>query len=133
MKTRHNHSIVLICVFLLSLLFALSAIAEDTFRCGTKMVSRGDNKYQVLKKCGSPTYKEVRQETRIKRDLYQDLFPPPGYDSRSESEGYRQPLLVEEYVEIEEWTYDRGPNSLITTLIFENGTLVKVVTDGYGD
>ena len=114
------------------LLISGYAIAEDSFRCGSKMVSIGDSKYQVLAKCGNPSYKEVRREKKIKRDLYPDLFPPPGYQGRREQERYREPFLVEEYVNIEEWTYNRGANSLLATLTFENGKLVDVETDGYG-
>jgi hypothetical protein len=114
------------------LLISGSASAEQSFRCGTKVVSIGDSKYQVLAKCGEPSYTDLRREKKIKRDLYRDLFPPAGYQGRREQERYREPFLVEEYVNIEEWTYNRGSNYLITNLTFENGRLVDVETDGYG-
>jgi hypothetical protein len=121
-------------IIIFGILFLISAFAsaEQSFRCGTKLVSVGDPKYLVLAKCGEPTYVERRLEKRIKRDLYRDLFPPQGYQGRREQEKYREPFLVEEYVEIEEWTYNRGSTSLITYLIFENGRLVYVDSDGYG-
>lgn len=121
-----------IVAFGILFLISAPAAADNSFRCGSNLVSVGDSKYQVRAKCGAPSYKEVRREKKIKRDLYRDLFPPPGYQGRREQEKYREPLLVEEYVDIEEWTYNRGPNSLITTLTFENGKLVDVDTDGYG-
>ena len=117
---------------LMLLLISGSATAEDSFRCGSKLVSIGDSKYQVLAKCGKPGYTEIRREKKIQRDLYPDLFPPTGYAGRREQEMYREPFLVEEYVSIEEWTYNRGANSLLATLTFEDGKLVDVETDGYG-
>jgi hypothetical protein len=125
---------LIIQMLLLSLIFLMPEIsaADNTFRCGSKLVSTGDSKYQVLAKCGKPSYTEKRREKKIKRDLYQDLFPPLGYQGRREQEKYREPLFVEEYVNVEEWTYNRGPNSLLTILTFENGKLVDVETDGYG-
>ncbi|HMK60499.1 MAG TPA: DUF2845 domain-containing protein [Dissulfurispiraceae bacterium] len=124
---------VTVCLLVfMAMTFSVTAVfaSEDTFRCGLNVVAVGDSKYQVLAKCGKPSDKDVRREKRIKRDLYRDLFPPPG---QGERERYREPFLVEEYVNIEEWTYDRGPSSLITVLTFENGKLVAVETDGYGN
>ena len=123
---------VLAHAVLMLLLISVSATAEDSFRCGSKLVSIGDSKYQVLAKCGEPSYTEVRREKKIQRDLYPDLFPPAGYQGRREQEMYREPFLVEQYINIEEWTYNRGANSLLTTLTFENGKLVDVETAGYG-
>jgi len=39
-----------------------------------------------------------------------------------ESELYREPLFVEEFVEIEEWVYNFGSLQFIRFLTFENGT-----------
>jgi hypothetical protein len=36
-----------------------SASADDTFRCGSEVVSLGDSTMKVLIRCGPPSYKEV--------------------------------------------------------------------------
>lgn len=55
---------VLAHAVLMLLLMSVSATAEDSFRCGSKLVSIGDSKYQVLAKCGEPSYTEVRREKK---------------------------------------------------------------------
>jgi hypothetical protein len=125
-------------IFLISLsLFVFLSMDNSALyggmRCGTKLASTGDTKYEVMAKCGAPDYKEIRYEKRIRRDFYRDLFRNKDL-SRYESERnfYREPLLVEELVEIEEWTYNLGPTSFVRYLIFENGRLVDIVTGDYG-
>jgi hypothetical protein len=103
--------------------------ASGDLRCGTRIVSLGDRKFDVLSKCGEPTYSSVRYEKRFKRDLFRDLFPPR---ELRESEKYREPLFVEELVEVEEWVYNFGSLQFIRYLTFENGILVDIETGDYG-
>jgi len=42
-------------------LFAASASAEDTLRCGSKIIRVGMTSAEVLKYCGQPTSKEVEE------------------------------------------------------------------------
>ena len=118
---------------LLSLIFLAAASQGETFgndfRCGNKLVSVGDRKFEVLTKCGEPTYRDVRYEKRVKRDLYRDLFPPR---EPRESERYRDPLFVEEMVAVEEWVYNFGSLQFVRYLTFENGILVNIETGDYG-
>jgi hypothetical protein len=119
-------------LFFMSVILAtipLISEAFDTFRCGTKIISKGDRKYDVLMKCGEPTYASTRYEKRIRRDLFKDLFPPA---EQRESEKYREPLFVEEFVEVEEWVYNLGSTHFIRYLTFENGILVELETGDYG-
>jgi hypothetical protein len=51
------------------LLISGSATAEDSFRCGSKLVSIGDSKYQGPAKCRKPSYTDVRCEKKIQRVL----------------------------------------------------------------
>lgn len=51
---------------------------------------------------------------------------------KGEKDLYREPLFVEEFVEIEEWTYNLGSTRFIRYLIFENGVLVDIITGDYG-
>ena len=80
-------------------------------------------------KCGEPTYRSIKYEKRIKRDLYRNLFPPR--DLR-ESEQYREPLFVEELVDVEEWVYNLGSLQFVRYLTFENGILVNIELGDYG-
>ena len=106
----------------------LEAITND-IRCGARIASRGDRKFDVLAKCGEPTFVTTRYEKRVKRDFYRDLSPPR--DPR-ESEQYREPLFAEELVEIEEWVYNLGSLQFVRYLTFENGILVNIELGNYG-
>ena len=101
----------------------------DNIRCDKGIVSHGDRLFDVLMKCGEPSYRSIRYEKRVKRDLYRDLFPPR--DLR-ESEQYREPLFVEELVEVEEWVFNFGSLQFLRYLTFENGILVNIELGGYG-
>jgi hypothetical protein len=118
-KTMRISSIFLILLFLV----ASSASASD-FTCGSDIISPGDRKFDVLRKCGNPDNVEVREEVRIKRDLGDHLFlpgeEPPGF------------LFAKELVTVEEWEYNLGPGRFIRYLTFENGRLIKITTGDYG-
>jgi hypothetical protein len=126
----------LIIAVVLLLISGADAIAgsdnSSTMRCGTRIVTIGESRYTVRAKCGPPSQKDVRHEKRIARDTYRDLFPSQGNSKNREQEKYREPLFVEENVEIEEWTYNLGPTSFIRYLYFENGKLVQIETGDYG-
>lgn len=100
--------------------------SDDSFRCGNKIVSLGNRKFEVLTKCGEPSYKDVRLEKRIKRDFFRDLRP------KNERERLREPLFVEEFVEVEEWVYNFGSTQFLRYLRFENSILVDIETGDYG-
>ena len=118
-KTMRISSVLLILLFLV----ASSASASD-FTCGSDIISPGDRKFDVLRKCGNPDNVEVREEVRIKRDLGGQLFlpgeEPPGF------------LFAKELVTVEEWEYNLGPGRFIRYLTFENGRLIKIITGDYG-
>jgi hypothetical protein len=110
-------------LLILLLLLACSVSASD-FRCGSHIISPGDRKFDVLRKCGNPDNVEVREEVRIKRDLGAQLFlpgeEPPGF------------VFPRELVTVEEWEYNLGPQRLIRYLTFENSRLIKITTGDYG-
>ncbi len=115
------------CIIILNLLFVLfSNTTVYGLRCGSELVSIGDRKSEVLRKCGEPAYIEVKDEVRIKRDFHGSTLNKPEYEQ------YRLPFLVEEYVKIEEWEYNFGPSRLIYYLRFENDRLKKINTGKYG-
>lgn len=81
----------------------------DNFRCPNgSIVSSGDSISEVMVKCDPPTNK-------IKRT-----------DSEDTERGRVR------YIEVEEWTYNEGLNTLIHYLIFKNGVLTDVKTGTFG-
>ncbi len=106
-----------------------AAAILSTIRCDKGLVTRGDRMYVVLMKCGEPTYRSIRYEKSIKRDFFRDISPN---GDRREEEAYRDPFLVEEFVEIQEWVYNFGSLQFIRYLTFENGILVHIEIGDYG-
>lgn len=100
----------------------VSALA---LRCQGRVVSLGDTRYEVLSKCGPPSYAEVRYEDRLgvaggRLYLYDPL-----------ERRYSRPWVLEQVI-IEEWIYNFGPHSFIYHLRFENGVLDLIRTGDYG-
>lgn len=93
------------------LLTMVSGVASAA-RCPGGVVAVGNSKYEVLSKCGDPSFEDGRTVEKIARtDLNE---------------------LTRWTVEIEELTYDFGPNRFIQIFLFENGTLVKIRQGCYG-
>ena len=107
-------------------LAAASQAAEADFRCGNEIISVGDRKFDVLRKCGEPANVDVRQEIRS-RNLGSVVLGP---DNRIQI--YSAPFLVDELVTIEEWEYNLGPAKFIRYLTFENSSLVSIALGDYG-
>ena len=111
---------LLVLTGLLGLLTAGAAPAEDTLRCGSRLVKIGDGKDKVRTLCGEPS--DVAFAGTIGRRAY------PGYDSYDYS--YIGPAWIELPVEI--WTYNFGSSKLLRKLRFVGDELVEVRTDGHG-
>ena len=111
-------------VLLILLLLVASSVSASDFRCGSHIISPGDRKFDVLRKCGNPDNIEAREEVRIKRGLGTYVFlpgeEPPGF------------LFAKELVTVEEWEYNLGPGRFIRYLTFEKGRLIKITTGDYG-
>jgi hypothetical protein len=98
---------------LIAVLFVLAGYVTtaqaDIFRCPNgSLVSSGDSVSEVIVKCDPPTAVVKRSE--------------PGETSRGR-------VL---YVEVEEWTYNQGPHTLVHYLEFRNGILTGVRTGSFG-
>jgi len=89
-------------------------------RCGRMLVTEGDPKIQVVRKCGEPDFAESRMEYRSVR-LRGSGFQQPGADFET---------VVP--VQIDEWTYNFGPHQLMQKLVFENGRLIRIESLDYG-
>ena len=114
------------CILMVTLLLTTTAvvIASD-FRCGSKIITLRDHRYDVSRKCGEPSHVEAWEEVRIKRDFGTRLL-------ETEMILHRLPLLVEERVTIEEWEYNLGSTRFIRYLRFENGRLIRITEGDYG-
>ncbi len=96
-------------------LVLLVAAPAHAFRCGTRIITRGDSVEKILRFCGEPT----STQTRLSQRAYVDRF------------GRVFPTLVEDLV-IEEWTFNLGPHQLIRVVRLENGVVAKIKHLGYG-
>ncbi len=74
-----------------------------------------DTRGQVLAKWGEPTGRERRRETS-------SVYVPSG----------RVAVGATRVVEVEAWTYDRGPRRFVRRVVFEDGLVVRIETLGRG-
>lgn len=89
-----------------------SPATSDTLRCGNRLVSVGNNKAEVLIKCGSPAWKDAWTDVVINN--------------------VNTVNALRVNVDRERWIYNFGRNSFLRILLFENGRLVKITTGDYG-
>jgi hypothetical protein len=100
----------------LAVALVLAAVSPaHAFRCGTRIITRGDHADKILKFCGEPIAVQTRLAQR-------------GFVTRY---GRFYPGIVEEVV-IEEWTYNFGPHQLMRIVRLENGLVADVKYLGYG-
>jgi hypothetical protein len=111
------HVLLLACA--LCLLGPTAARAEDTMRCGSRLVSVGDGKDKVRSLCGEPT-----------SISFAGMIGRSGYYGRPDDYWYFPPAWVELPVEI--WTYNLGPTRLLRKLRFVGDELDRITTDGHG-
>ena len=123
-KNRSTCFILTIFLFLLWLI----TVSAYAFRCRGKVISLGDTAARVLAECGEPDGIESWTEEHIKRDFFRPTVP----NDTTEEERLREPLFIKEYVAVERWTYNLGPNQFVRYLRFENGILKKITTGDYG-
>ena len=112
-------------------IFFLQEIHASTCRCNNKIVSLGESKIEVMKKCGEPTYTYARREEKIIKKYKKNTHNIEEDNHTDIDEKY----LVEVHrigIIIEEWTYNFGPTLFIRTFIFKNNRLVAIKTGGYG-
>ena len=91
------------------LAFSVPEAFADNFRCPNgSIVTSGDSISEVMVKCDPPTNKVKRTDS---------------------DETFRGRVR---YVEVEEWTYNEGANTLVHYLTFRNGVLIEVKTGTFG-
>ena len=106
-------------IALFSLLFTLciGGNAFSAFRCGPELVVVGDDKLEVLLKCGEPSYSELTSMESGRR-YGEDLR----FGSRSRGTTYF----------VEKWFYNCGPHEFIRILTFKNGRVRSIEAGQYG-
>jgi hypothetical protein len=99
-----------------------AVFAEDSMRCGSKLVSRGDGKDKVRTLCGEPT--DVALHGYVRRaPRYEYGYGGGRYE-------YYGPGYVDLAIEV--WTYNFGSHKLLRKLRFVGDELEEIETDGYG-
>ena len=93
-----------------------TSLSAHAFRCGTRVISRGDHASKLLHYCGEPDAVQSRLAQRSLVAHFGHVFIPG---------------FVED-VWIEEWTYNLGPNKLMRVVRVENGVVANIRHLGYG-
>ena len=75
----HRYTLKLAGLFC-ALIFFVSDLTADSFRCGRKLISTGDSASELFRVCGEPRYKDrgnekikvngISQDTRVERWYY---------------------------------------------------------------
>lgn len=86
-------------------------LAFNTCRDG-RMLSIGDTKVEVVRKCGVPDYSDSRENERLVLEHLDEARKMT--------------------IRIDEWTYNFGPHRFLYHLTFENGRLKEIETGDYG-
>jgi len=85
-------------------------------RCDQLAFHLGDSSFDVLSRCGDPALREEKQVS----------------SSAFRSTGTGQAAGGSAGATVEVWTYNFGSRTFVRYLEFENGTLVRIETGGYG-
>ena len=117
---------------ILLLLLATTSIsyAADNMRCGTKLVSIGDSKAEVLLKCGEPMLQETiafKEQTEYGElaQKYPLLLKHGLLKKNSDGVviGGRKSTVT---LPVDQWTYNLGKGRFLRMLLFEGGKLVAI-------
>jgi hypothetical protein len=104
-------------LFILLFIFLSSVNAFGAFKCGQELINVGDDKMEVLLKCGEPSFSELTSMESGRRY---------GEDLRFGSNSRRTTYFVEK------WFYNCGPHHFIRILTFRNGRVRDIETGFYG-
>ena len=114
--------VLAVAVVVFGTLGAAPARAEDSMRCGSKLVTVSDGKDKVRALCGEPS--SISFQGVIRRaPRYEYGYGYNRYD-------YYGPGVIDMPVEV--WTYNFGSNKLLRKLRFVGDELDDIRTDGYG-
>ncbi len=122
----------LLLVLSLVLLFwsATTHASERSLRCPNGLITIGDSRTQVERRCGEPEDVQFSREFRERRQ-------PPRAAPRRQAPDLLHPELdtgrfwVE--VERESWHFDFGPRRFMRVVHFIDGRVSRIETLGYGN
>ena len=99
----------------LALLLVAVAAPAHAFRCGSRIITRGDHADKILRYCGEP----VAVHTWLKQRSYT-------MDSGVVVRGALEEIVVEE------WTLNLGPRYFMRVVRLEDGYVEEIKALGYG-
>ena len=106
--------------------------AEGGMRCGSKLISVGDSKADVLLRCGDPMLKEAVGLKEYSKRIDIPLTSESNSIEKSTTDGNSGSAEVKrgETVTktIDQWTYNQGTGKLLKILVFEGGELIAIKT-----
>ncbi len=97
------------------LLCAGVARADGSLRCGSRLVSVGDARIDLLGRCGEPALRERRVDEAW-----------TGVTDGKLTQGTRITAVIEE------WTYDFGPHAFVHVVTLVNGRITAIERRSYG-
>lgn len=116
-------------VLAVALLVAPLSAADNHMRCGTKLVSVGDTKAEVLLTCGEPLTKEtIAVGEQTERSEFRAKYPLLVKHGLLNRGGGSGSLERESSVTfpIDQWTYNIGTGKFLRILIFQGGRLAVI-------
>ncbi|WP_455365725.1 DUF2845 domain-containing protein [Kaarinaea lacus] len=116
-----------VCFALLLVAMSSMSYAEATMRCGSKVISVGDSKAEVLLKCGEPL---MREAVALKEESKRINIPLTSESDNAATNAHPAEVQRKESITktVDQWTYDQGTGKLLKILTFEGGELVNVAT-----
>jgi hypothetical protein len=115
MRIRRTRSVAMLAALGAAVL-SFNVHANDGLRCGSKLVVAGESRASVRSKCGDPV--DVTHQTIFRRPTF--VFRGRLYHGD------------EEAVEVENWTYNLGPNHFMRRVRFVDGIVENIETLDYG-
>ena len=106
------------CLLTVAALGATTPAFADAMRCGSRLVSEGETRSEVVAKCGEPA--DVQTRTILRR---------PHYDFHGRIVYYGDGLVE---VPVEVWTYNFGPYKLMRRVRFVDGLVDEIETLSHG-
>jgi hypothetical protein len=106
-----------IALFIIFFIFLSSGNAFAAFKCGRELINIGDDKMEVLLKCGEPSFSELTSLESGRRY---------GEDLRFGTNSRRTTYFVQK------WYYNCGPHEFIRILTFRNGRVRDIEAGYYG-
>jgi hypothetical protein len=103
--------IIFVCLLPLITVVLCFSVYADSFSCAGGIVSTGDRSFDVLAKCGQPDFKDSHQEEIVQQFA-----------------GTKQKV----FINVEEWTYNLGPNQFTRIIVIKNGRIAEIKTGLYG-